>query len=569
MIETPHPITIQARLDVPVRAGIRLAATLYRPAAIAAPVPTIITLTPYMRQTYHDVGTYFARHGFAFLSVDVRGRGDSTGEFRPNIDEAENGYAVVEWAASQPFCNGEVVMWGGSYAGYAQWVTAKGRPPHLAAIAPAASPNFGIDFPMRNNIPTPYNVRWLAFVSGRASQDRIFADRPLWAFIFRDAQISDIPFADLADHAGWPSSTFREWLAHPEQGPFWDRYNPSPEDYAAIDIPVLSITGIYDSDQLGALAHFRQHHKQRPGTDHHLIIGPWDHAGTRNPSRHMGGLTFGSASVVDLRLLHVLWYGWVLGRNGKPDFLRDTVNYYMPGAEEWRAAPSLDAVATEQCALFLDSTGQADDVHRCGMLSRSSAMTEAYDSYVYDPADISLGGLEGDLDPNDLTDQTLALARAGRHLVYQTPAVEEPIEVAGFFHLSAWISIDQPDTDFQVQIHVIDRHGNAILLAGDLQRARYRTSLTVPNLVTTSEPLLYKFDGFPFTARRLEVGDRLRLSIGPLDSIHAQRNHNSGRAVAFERQGDARPVTVRLFHGGQRASILTMPITAQPVGEAQ
>jgi hypothetical protein len=73
-------------------------------------------MTPYAAQTYRDRGIYFTSHGLAFLSVDVRGTGKSGGEFQPFIQEASDAHDVVEWLAKQPYCNGKIGMWGGSYA---------------------------------------------------------------------------------------------------------------------------------------------------------------------------------------------------------------------------------------------------------------------------------------------------------------------------------------------------------------------------------------------------------------------------------------------------------------------
>ena len=86
--------------------------------------PVIFTLTPYISDTYHARGAYFASHGYAFALVDVRGRGNSSGEFEPFANEPRDGHDVVEWLAKQPFCDGKVAMWGGSYAGFDQWATA-------------------------------------------------------------------------------------------------------------------------------------------------------------------------------------------------------------------------------------------------------------------------------------------------------------------------------------------------------------------------------------------------------------------------------------------------------------
>jgi predicted acyl esterase len=44
----------------------------------------VFTLTPYISQTYHERGMYFAAHGYVLLTVDVRGRGNSEGDFTPH-----------------------------------------------------------------------------------------------------------------------------------------------------------------------------------------------------------------------------------------------------------------------------------------------------------------------------------------------------------------------------------------------------------------------------------------------------------------------------------------------------
>src|SRR5262249_21280059 len=137
------------------RDGIQLNATLYMPRDDASPTPVIFTLTPYVGQMWHEFALYFSQRGYPFICVDSRGRGNSQGEFRPFIQEAQDGYDVVEWIAQQPYCSGQVAMWGGSYGGFDQWSTAKELPPHLATIVPVASPYLGVDFPFRSNISSP------------------------------------------------------------------------------------------------------------------------------------------------------------------------------------------------------------------------------------------------------------------------------------------------------------------------------------------------------------------------------------------------------------------------------
>src|SRR5262249_12459451 len=153
-------------VKIPLRDGVKLNATVYKPKAMKEPSPVVFTLTPYIADTYHERGLYFARHGYVFALVDVRGRGNSEGRFEPFANEGRDGHDAVEWLARQPWCNGRVAMWGGSYAGFDQWATLKEFPPHLATIVPAAAAHPGVDFPAFKNIPTSYLIQWLTLTSG-------------------------------------------------------------------------------------------------------------------------------------------------------------------------------------------------------------------------------------------------------------------------------------------------------------------------------------------------------------------------------------------------------------------
>lgn len=550
-------------VKIPMRDGVKLNATVYTPKG-AAPAPCIFTLTPYISQSYHDRGMYFAAHGLPFLTVDVRGRGNSEGRFRPMLQEAKDGHDVVEWLAKQPYCNGKVTMWGGSYAGYDQWATAKEFPAHLATIVPAASAHPGVDFPMRNNISYPYVMQWLTLTSGHASQDRIFADSPFWTQVNRDWFESGAPFSSLDERVGNPSASFHEWIAHPQQDAYWDSYVPSAQQYARMQLPILSITGSYDADQPGAMAFYTAHMKYaspEAKARHYLIIGPWDHAGTRTPKAEFGGLKFAEASLLDLPKLHLEWYAWTMQGGPKPGFLKAPVAYYVMGAEKWRYAPSLEGITGVSRILHLASRFNADDVLSSGTLeAEAPRATSEPDHYLYDPRDVSGAALEAQVEGDSLVDQRLVFAGKGKQLVYHTAPFEADTEISGFFRLSAWIVIDQPDTDFAATVYEIGADGSSVMLTNDLLRARHRESLREAKLVKTAEPLRYDFGHFTFVSREVKKGSRLRLVVGPVNSINMQRNFNSGGVVSSETMKDARAVNVRLYHDAQHPSALYVPI---------
>jgi uncharacterized protein len=569
VVAVPHAaetkdVDLQWGVRIPMRDGVELAATLYRPAGQKEPLPAVFTLTPYIGDTYHPRGMYFARHGYVFALVDVRGRGSSGGTFDPFAQEARDGHDAVEWLARQSWSNGKVAMWGGSYAGYDQWATAKERPPHLATIVPAASAHPGLDFPYTNNVFYPYDMQWLTYTSGRTPNVNLFGESSFWMQKFRELYLAHRPFRELDALVGNPSPIFQRWLAHPAYDDHWKSMVPTPEQYAAIGLPILTITGHYDGDQPGALRFYRDHMRQASPASrdrHYLIIGPWDHAGTRTPRREVGGLTFGEASVLDLNALHTEWYDWTMKSGGKPKFLEKRVAYYVvgPGAETWKYADSLEEIGAQRRTLYLG--GPAGDAFHSGSLAEPKpAASAAPDRWVYDPLDVRPEELEREDVEKNLTDQRYALNLYGNGLVYHSEPFAEATEVSGQVKLSLWIALDVPDTDLKADLYEILPDGGSVALTSDLLRARYRESREKETLVPPGEALRYDFTGFTWFSRRVSKGSRLRLVISCPNSIYTQKNYNSGGVVADETAKDARMAHVVLYHDAEHLSALEIPI---------
>jgi putative CocE/NonD family hydrolase len=528
-------------------------------------------LTPYISDSYHDRALYFARHGYAFALVDVRGRGNSEGRFVPFVHDGADGHDVVEWLARQPWCNGKVAMWGGSYAGFDQWATLRQFPPHLASIVPAAAAHAGVDFPAFANIPTSYLMQWLTLTSGTTPNRALFGESSFWIQKYREMYLGHRPFKELDRIVGNPSPHFQEWLRHPTADAYWDALAPAPEHYARMNVPILTITGHYDGDQAGALTYYRRHmhHGSAEGkARHYLIMGPWDHAGTRTPSRDVGGLKFGEACLVDLNALHREWYDWTLKGGKKPGFLKKRVAYYLTGADEWKYADDLESIAPDTRRLYLTSAGSsANDVFHSGTLSEQAPGKAAPDRYVYDPLDVRPAELEREEIKNSLTDQRAALNLFGNGLVYHSEPFPEDTEITGTLKLVAWLALDVPDTDFQVDVSEILPDGGRVGLTSDLMRARHRESLRQARLVEPGATNRYEFTTFTYFSRRVAKGSRLRLVFSSPNTIQLQKNYNSGGVVAEESARDARTAHVTLYHDVEHPSYLELPV-ARPAHAA-
>ncbi len=561
--------TDSARVDllrevaVPMRDGTILNATIYLPRPRPEPVPTIFWMTPYIADQSHTRAMHFARNGYAFALVDVRGRGSSPGEFEPMVPDGRDGYDITEWLATQPWSNGKISMWGGSYGGFVQWTTAKEFPPHLASIAPAASAHPGVDFPFRDNVMSGYLLRWLILTNGKTGNTNLFGDDSLWDPAFADFHRAGRPFHELDLLTGKPLPVFQRWLEHPTPDAYWDATIPDSAAYAQLSIPILTITGHYDGDQLGALAYYEDHvrwGKPDAVANHYLIIGPWDHAGTRTPRKSIGGLTFSDASLVDLDRLHVEWYDWTLKGGTRPIFLRDRVAYYVmgPGAEQWKYAPDLHSATREHRTLHLGTDLNPDALFRSGRLAAKpvSAGTQPASRFRNDP----LRPLSPPSEVPYLVDQSAATALDGDGLVYHTEPFETAVELTGRPVFEAWIAMDVRDTDLQVGLYEIRPDGTSVFLTEQTMRARYRDSRRQEALVKPGEIIRYRFDRFDFFSRRVAQGSRIRLLIRSPSGASIQRNFNGGGVVSDETAKDARTATIELHHSTRYPSTLSLPI---------
>jgi uncharacterized protein len=542
------------------RDGVELNATVYAPTNPKGKLPAILNITVYGADGRSDVCSYFASNNFVCVAVDARGRGNSGGTFVPWTTDAKDGYDTVEAVAKLPAVDGRVVMWGGSYSGFNQWATASERPPSLKAIAPVASVFPSYDYPNGANVPFYYDMIWLSYTSGRTDNARLFGHSDYWTSVFHRHHMDMAAFKDLDKYSGNTSTAFQDWVANPTLNAYWDAFTPTAAQYAAIDIPVLQITGTYDGDQGGAMNYYRQFNANASPAakaKQNMIIGPWDHAGTRIPKPEFGGIKVGPNSVMDLRALHVEWYNWVLRDGKKPAFLDAPVKWYEFGTDTWHSAPSIDQVHKSIQTFYLNSgsTGSAS-VFQSGSIATTKPKDAKTDSYVSDPTDKKYAHLI--LDPNDntITDQRDQTLINGDGLVYHSAVFSEDVTFAGWPRFEADLAMTTKDADILVRLYEVLPDGSVMLLSQDILRARYRNSFRKAELMTSGKFETLKFERFTWFSRKISKGSRLRLIINSPNGASYQKNFQGGGVVANETGKDAKVSTISLKTGSAK---LTLP----------
>jgi len=134
----PYPVVVERNVEARMRDGIVLRADVYRPDKDGK-FPVLLERTPYNKSGELNFGRVAAARGYVVVVQDVRGRYTSDGEWYTFKHESDDGYDTVEWAAALPYSNGKVGMFGGSYVGATQMLTAIAHPPHLAGIFPVVT----------------------------------------------------------------------------------------------------------------------------------------------------------------------------------------------------------------------------------------------------------------------------------------------------------------------------------------------------------------------------------------------------------------------------------------------
>ena len=556
-------VKIRLGIPIPMRDKVKLSATVYEAVDRKEPQPAIVVLTPYERDNFHKRGMYFAGKGFVFVMADTRGRGNSGGKFEPFINEGKDGHDVVEWVAKQKWCNGKVGMYGGSYSGIVQWATLKERPPHLKTIVPVSSPHVGVDFPTIGGIFPAYFLRWLTSVSGNTLNQELFNDNDYWRSRFLEHYQSFKPYRELARTVGVPNPHFQTWLDHRVVDDYWKSLILTDGDYKKIDVPILTISGQYDVAQAGSMEYFLRHMKH--GSDehkrqHYLILGPWDHAGTRTPKSLLGGVDFGKRSELDMNKLHEDWFNWTLRDGPKPKILVRRIVYYVSGLNRWKDINELKRIPTKMTKLYLHSDGKSGDVFHSGQLSPEVPDTCCKPArYTYNPIDTRPAELEKKSSEEFLTKQGHVINMFGHGLVYHTKPFTEKREIAGKMKFVAWIKLNVPDTDFHVSVFEIQPNGSSVYLAESQLRTRYRTSSVKETLVEPGKILRYEFSGFNFVHRVLQQGSRLRFVFRTPNSIYLEKNFNTGGPVEEQQRKDMRTAEVTLYHDAEHPTHLQIP----------
>jgi hypothetical protein len=513
--------------------------------------PVVMVRTPYSKVNDRILhwADFFSDYGYVFVAQDVRGRGDSDGEWEPWVNEFSDGRDAVEWVAAQPWCNGRVGMLGGSYEGWVQWAAASRHPPHLAAMVTSGSPGRWFrDWPYRFGAfyASDY-LEWLNRTAARVVQPFPFPD---WAFV-----VDHQDLRSLDSDSGRPLASWQTALDHDTYDEYWHSLDVT--GYEKMDVPGLHMTGWYDACAFGELHHFREMVARSPAADRQwLVLGPWDHGGAVVTGAAVkGDLEVGSKGSVAIEAMWESFFArWL--KNEQAGELQPTVRYYCLGANEWLSASEWPPELSAKRVLYLSANGT---------LGSAIEPDEASRQFEYNPLDpvLSLVNLHNRDRLEWAPRPDLLIAERSDVLIYSALPAAEPLTIAGPVHVVLFAATTARDTDFVASLIYVRADGTGTIVADGIVRAAMRSSLAEPELLELGE--VYEFDiEVNDLCLRVDIGESLRLAITSSLAPNYHPNPNTGGGYA-----DIEPPVVArqtIFQGGQYPSRLEFRVLTEEPG---
>ncbi len=550
--ERKHEVVVERDARVKMKDGVHLHADIFRPKSEGR-FPAILGYHPYdpdaqwapifprafASVTAQTAGQekgngpleagdpgFFVRRGYVHVIANVRGSGKSEGYY-PFLAplEAQDGRDLIEWIASQPWCDGNVGMFGVSYFGRIQQFVASLRPPHLKCIfAPWASTDQYRDALYQGGILAQ---NWVVSWSGAMSNIRYQGEsRREWSDeqwkraleqALADKDLTVVPgiLAALRRPEEGLNTLVADIVLNRYDGPFWDKRKVS---YETIDVPAYigADWGIYGLHLPGA---FRS----------------WE--GLRGPKKMMiGPPAYLERPVYQLQYESLRWFDhWLKGM--KTGIMEEPpIRLFVRGTNRWKKAEEWPLPETKWTPFYL---------HERGLL------------------------WEHEFFPNEGGSSFSDSPWGREKLEFCTPKLVEDTEVIGPIVLNLYASTSDDEILWFASLWEVDAQGNEKVLTRGWLRGSHREvdpDRSKPwqpyHPHTRSEPLepgrIYEFNiALVATANLFEAGSRIKLKIACCDDqpVHSLEAIAAGH---IRRQSGSR---VTVYHNADCPSHLLLPVT--------
>jgi putative CocE/NonD family hydrolase len=548
---------------VRMRDGVLLRADILRP-RLQGRYAVLVYRTPYGKENAlknYSTFRHAVERGYAVAVQDVRGRYASEGEFVAYQHEGRDGYDTIEWAARQPWSNGNVGTFGLSYPGAVQWLAAIESPPHLKAMVPAMTFSSPRNFFYSSGV---FDMSWMEWIWRNIAPDvrgkknlpgpRTYEKAAAaWPNV-RNKLLWKLPL-DSADEMRGVAPYYYEWLHHAPEDAWWN-WAELRDKYDRVNAAVLNLSGWYDEDYgpEGATTNFvglAAARKTWPNWRTHLLIGPWVHGVEETGMTKSGEREFGPAARIDYDEVVLRWMDHYLRGISNGVEREKPVRLFVMGANRWREEDTWPVAEAKLTSFYL--AGGASKKH--GSLVPESPAQEQFTVFTSDPAHPVMNSYAGEPGAHDYRE----LAQRSDVLVFDSEPLRQDTEVTGAISAEIYLACDCRDLDLWVRLFDEAPDGTAFNLmspGNDVLRATYRDRHG-GQWLTPGEIYLLKLENMR-TSNVFKAGHRIRVQISGSFFPDFSRNLQTGESETTSAQMQS--ADVRIYHDRQHPSRLVLPV---------
>ncbi|MEV0826239.1 CocE/NonD family hydrolase [Nonomuraea rubra] len=522
----PMPVTAEYDTPMPMRDGTVLRGVVHRRTS-GGPFPALLARSPYGEGPFRGIPVTAALEaGFAVVLQHCRGRGSSDGEFRPWLDEGDDGYDTIAWITSQPWSNGEVVMTGMSYLAGCALQAATTRPPGLKAVYAAMTPHDFHDGLKYHGgaLALGSALNWGAMQAAlglmhaaEAGEDVGAAFGELLpAMTGQATAVRTLPLDAVRGIPWW-----HEWISHPERDAFWQDLGETLR-HDRVEVPVMHVAGWFDLFLSGTL----ENHRRLGGP---LVIGPWSHL--TSASSGTGRLDFGFAASAQAIQLEQRQLAFLRGRDTGP-----AVKLFVMGDDVWRDEESWPLARAVDTRYHL---------HADGLLSPEPPASAEPRTFTFDPRDPvpTTGGPTLLADPTNVGPQDQRdVERRADVLCYTTGVLASDVEVTGPVSVTLRAGTSAAATDWTAKLVNVYPDGRAMSVIDGIVRTATPSGTYTIDLVATSQVF--------------KAGHRIRVEISSSNFPRFDRNPGTGRPAALATEAELVVQNQRVFPD----SFITLPV---------
>jgi hypothetical protein len=548
--EKKYGVTVEENVFVTSRDGVRIAIDIYRPNA-GGKFPALLAMSPYGKsaqvfdtppqpfgksifEASVESGDprYYASRGYVYVIGDLRGTGDSEGEYCGVMSrhEGEDGADVVEWLAQQPWCDGKVGTAGICYFSNSQLQIAAAQPPHLKCIAPWEI--FGDDLYNHGAYEGGVlNIFYYGLYTGTYPARVGYAIKNCTSAMIKNTPKAELE-AMVAKFAADPDLKQYPYLYHllkyPEKNPLlfdfmlnpldnaWWRERSVGERLDRIQVPCYvggPFFSFFTEPQVNVFNRLQVPKKMFLYTD----------MGTRPWRAHHDEL--------------LRWYDfWLKGVDtGIMD--EPPIRYHITGSEKWSSAQQWPLETTQWTDFYLASLGQL----------------QAEPDY-HNPH------------PDCFVQEPLYVSEQRARATYVSAPLSDDLQVTGPPRITFYASVDTDDTNFRIQVR--EAGSNAIYpLAQGWLKASHRalnkaktTAWEIAHDHTKAVPVkpgeIYEYTvQLRPLSHQFKAGSRILLDISSIDVPSDPETYDVMWHVC-----NSRPTLHKIYRDGDHPSRLSLPV---------